>query len=88
MKCPSCSGDTYVTETRTVGGTLRRRRVCSECLNKFFTLEAPERVWEKFKVYYAHECKAVADETEQKKRVIEAVEQIQAEREQRKGGGN
>ncbi|MCA9676650.1 MAG: transcriptional repressor NrdR [Kofleriaceae bacterium] len=40
MQCPNCGGDTTVSETRSVGKNLmRRRRVCSSCKLRFTTRE-------------------------------------------------
>lgn len=73
MKCPKCQGDTYVTETRTVGeGALRRRRTCCGCLNKFVTLEAPEIEWKRFKVELAAQAKAGHKEVTQAAKAIVA----------------
>lgn len=42
MKCPHCgSRSTSVRETRSTNGTIRRRRQCSTCRRRFWTLEAP-----------------------------------------------
>ena len=45
MKCPNCgAADTKVVDSRPFedGNVIRRRRVCSECGNKFFTYETAE----------------------------------------------
>lgn len=40
MQCPSCGGDTQVTETRKAGKNMvRRRRSCTQCNQRFSTLE-------------------------------------------------
>ena len=39
MQCPTCGGDTTVSETRAARHALRRRRVCSSCKQRFTTLE-------------------------------------------------
>lgn len=47
MQCPSCGGDTQVTETRDAGKNMvRRRRSCTQCKQRFNTLEqvAPPRL--------------------------------------------
>lgn len=47
MQCPSCGGDTQVTETRDAGkNTVRRRRSCIQCKQRFNTFEqvAPPRL--------------------------------------------
>jgi len=38
MKC-SCNGHTRVVDSRPQGASLRRRRLCMECGNRFSTLE-------------------------------------------------
>lgn len=38
MRC-SCGGDTRVVDSRPQGTSLRRRRLCMECGNRFNTLE-------------------------------------------------
>jgi transcriptional repressor NrdR len=39
VQCPNCGGDTTVSETRPARHALRRRRVCSQCKQRFTTLE-------------------------------------------------
>lgn len=44
MRCVHCtSATTNVTDTRTVKGVVRRRRVCKRCGKSFFTVEVLER---------------------------------------------
>ena len=47
MNCPKCgSSDTYVLETRqTASGSMRRRRECSDCHNKFTKYEVNQKQW-------------------------------------------
>jgi transcriptional repressor NrdR len=41
MKCPMCSKDTFVTDSReTVNNNIRRRRKCVPCNTKFTTYES------------------------------------------------
>ena len=40
MHCPYCQeGDSHVVDTRAVGGTIRRRRECPNCKQRFTTYE-------------------------------------------------
>src|SRR5256885_10323710 len=39
MQCPSCGGDSSVTETRVTADGLRRRRHCTVCKRRFTTYE-------------------------------------------------
>lgn len=39
MRCPTCKGQTRVTETRHGDQVGRRRRACTECDFKFWTVE-------------------------------------------------
>jgi len=44
MRCPVCSSDNLsVAETRPDGTSIRRRRVCQDCDNRFSTYERVER---------------------------------------------
>jgi transcriptional repressor NrdR len=39
VQCPYCESDSSVTETRSIDGGLRRRRVCGTCRRRFTTYE-------------------------------------------------
>lgn len=39
MKCPFCSGDSHVVDTREVSEAIRRRRECDRCAQRFTTYE-------------------------------------------------
>ena len=42
MNCPNCGSKTYVVDTRYIdryGGSLRRRRICYHCKQRFTTYE-------------------------------------------------
>jgi len=44
MHCPKCSSDeSRVVESRDTGGSIRRRRECEKCQNRFTTYERLER---------------------------------------------
>jgi transcriptional repressor NrdR len=49
MKCPTCGhGDHRIVYTRaTDDGALRRRRECLQCGFRWFTVEAPEAVYDR-----------------------------------------
>jgi transcriptional regulator NrdR family protein len=40
MKCPHCQSPSYVIESRaSLGDSIRRRRICTECLKRFSSYE-------------------------------------------------
>lgn len=39
MTCPVCGGQTRITDSRSDGETVRRRRECRECGHRFTTRE-------------------------------------------------
>ena len=39
MTCPLCGGKTHITDSRSDGETVRRRRECLECKHRFTTKE-------------------------------------------------
>jgi len=39
MKCPYCQGSSHVVDTREVASTIRRRRECAACRQRFTTYE-------------------------------------------------
>jgi transcriptional repressor NrdR len=39
MKCPYCQGASHVVDTREVASTIRRRRECGDCRQRFTTYE-------------------------------------------------
>lgn len=39
MNCPECGEDSSVLESRKIDGTIRRRRECKKCSNRFTTRE-------------------------------------------------
>ncbi|MGA4801237.1 hypothetical protein [Streptomyces lavendulocolor] len=42
MECPFCSASTFVVDMREgEGGSIRRRRQCSDCQRRFTTVETP-----------------------------------------------
>lgn len=41
MECPFCKGETHVLESRFVEDSVRRRRECLKCQNRFTTYEQP-----------------------------------------------
>jgi transcriptional regulator NrdR family protein len=70
VRC-SCGGDTRVVDSRIIGASLRRRRLCMECGKRFSTLETvlveepkqPKPVKEKI----PYVAKEVAEKIKQKK---------------------
>lgn len=47
MTCPKCNAKARVIETRCEDDYVRRRRVCSECNYRFFTVEVDEDYYER-----------------------------------------
>lgn len=47
MTCPKCNAKARVIETRCEDDYVRRRRVCSECNYRFFTVEIDEDFYER-----------------------------------------
>ena len=42
MRCVKCKGETTVKDSRSHKNTIRRRRICTKCKHRFFTLEILE----------------------------------------------
>ena len=42
MRCVKCKGETKVKDSRSHKNTIRRRRICTKCKHRFFTLEILE----------------------------------------------
>lgn len=47
MTCPKCNARARVIETRCEDDYVRRKRVCSECNYRFFTVEIDEDFYER-----------------------------------------
>lgn len=47
MTCPKCFEKTKVIDSRHEEDYIRRRRVCSNCNHRFFTIEIDEDYYEK-----------------------------------------
>lgn len=47
MTCPKCGGVTFVKDSRSDEDQVRRRRECTECKYRFFTLEIDTDYYEK-----------------------------------------
>ena len=66
MNCPKCGSSTIVLESRPSGGSLRRRRECIECKNKFTTYEVDYNWYLCIKkmAEALKECAAIGDQME------------------------
>ena len=47
MTCPRCNEKTKVIDSQSEDGCVRRRRVCSHCDYRFFTVEIDEDYYER-----------------------------------------
>lgn len=47
MTCPKCNAKARVIETRCEDDYVRRKRVCSKCNYRFFTIEIDEDYYER-----------------------------------------
>jgi transcriptional repressor NrdR len=80
MLCPYCSNnETKVTDKRDIKGTIKRRRECLKCSQRFSTKETPEL--QEFKVLKKNDQKEVFDIGKIKKGIEKACEKRHIDKE-------
>ena len=48
MNCPKCGGMTFVTDSRPNVDSIKRRRMCEDCKNRFTTVEIDLDMYKSF----------------------------------------